>query len=123
MPNTGNTNNPTSTVTVFDKELSFGASPNQLRFTLAASGSISFPIDISTRPLRLSVMTNDATNAVQGFIQIFGTTTAQTNLVSANNLVGGTPGASQLGYSLANGILTFTAGSGWSGFTVTVNRV
>jgi hypothetical protein len=121
MPNTGNTNNPTSTVTVFDKELSFGASPNELRFTLAANGSISFPIDIATRPLRLSVVTNDATNAIYGNIQVFGTGTAQCN-VQGNGIAMGSPTASQLGFTLVSGVITFTAGSSWSG-TVTVNRI
>lgn len=121
MPNTGSTVNPTSTVTVFEKELSFGSSPNEIRFTLAANGSVSFPIDINTRPLRLSVVTTDSTNATYGNIQIFGTTTAQSNL-QGNNIAMGAPTTNQLGFTLVSGVITFTAGATWSG-TVTVNRI
>ena len=122
MPNTGNTKNPTSTVVTFDKELSFGGSPNELRFTLAQGGSASFPIDITTRPLRLSVVTDDAGNATYGNIQVFGTATGQCNL-QGNNIAIGTPTTAQLGFTLSSGIVTFTAGATWAGTTVVVSRI
>jgi hypothetical protein len=118
MPSTGNTVNPTSTISV----PSPGArgdtnNPNDYRFVLSASGTAAITIESTAYPCAFDIFANNTAATNHG--RIIAYSSSSIDVVNASGLTdGAAAGANQLGSAIAAGVITISAHSTYPANTV-----
>lgn len=112
MPVTTGTVNPTSTVT--NKNIvgrNDGGYSNDLKFSVAASGTCSWTIDADAYPCTFLVVSNNTAAPTFGTILAYNSSTIDV-VAGSTGLDDGAPGAAtDFGAAISSGTITLTAGA------------
>jgi uncharacterized protein (AIM24 family) len=118
MPSSGNTANPTSTITVPSPGARGDANnPNDYRFVISGSGTGTISIESTAYPCAFDVFANNTAATNHG--RILAYSSSSIDVVNASGLTdGAAAGANQLGAAISSGVITISAHATYPASTV-----